>query len=242
MLGPNANATIDGNQVADAMKGAVDARYRAQHPDAAAALYKVADTYRRPLSLQDAEDYLQSANGELHAYYAKSKVGQNVAQSDPSISHVVAEATSLRSGLYDQLNNLTGEDAAELKKNYGALSNVEEAVMKRNNVAARQQPDSLQQQVNKAAGMADIAESAVNLDLGTAVRGAGRMAMSSYLKDRNSPEWLIKNAFENIGQPAAASTTAPPSSAPWRMVSAPAKAVYRMGKPVRPYAPAVAAA
>ena len=71
MLGPNANATIDGNQVADAMKGAVDARYRAQHPEAAEALDKVADTYRRPLSLQDAEDYLQSANGELHAYYAK---------------------------------------------------------------------------------------------------------------------------------------------------------------------------
>ena len=42
--------------------------------------------------------------------------------------------------LYGKLNELTGADAAQIKKTYGALSNVQNEVTGRLNVNARQSP------------------------------------------------------------------------------------------------------
>ena len=67
------------------------------------------------MGLEEAEDFLQSANNDLHTYYAKNKVGQQVAERDPSTGYVVAEAGQLRDSLYSALDNLTGPGAADLK-------------------------------------------------------------------------------------------------------------------------------
>ena len=95
---PNAPsmATIDGNQIADAMMGSIDKRTALQNPDLVERIQKVADTYRRPMGLDESEDFLQSANNDLHSYYAKNKVGRQVAERDPSTGYVVAEADQLQ--------------------------------------------------------------------------------------------------------------------------------------------------
>src|SRR5207253_8205897 len=94
----NADATIDGNQIADAMTSAIDKRFALQNPEAAAKIQQIADTYRwekppapaqldasgniikpaqpgvpRAITLPEAEEFLQSANSDLHSYYAKNK-------------------------------------------------------------------------------------------------------------------------------------------------------------------------
>ena len=64
------------------MMNSIDKRTALQNPDLAEHIASVADTYRRPLPLDEAEDFLQSANNDLHNYYAKNKVGQRVALGD----------------------------------------------------------------------------------------------------------------------------------------------------------------
>src|SRR5206468_5186323 len=114
---PNAPsiATIDGNKVADAMMSSIDARTAAQNPALVKRITGVANTYRRPMSLDEAEEFLESANNELNSYYAKNKVGQQVAARDPETGHVVREADELRNQLYAKLDELTGPGARELK-------------------------------------------------------------------------------------------------------------------------------
>ena len=117
-------STIDGNEIADAMMGSIDKRTALQNPDPVERIQKVADIYRRPIDLQEAEDFLQSANNDLHSYYAKNKVGRQVAERDPATGYVVAEANQLR----DLLIHARQFDWARrggFEGRYGALSNVE---------------------------------------------------------------------------------------------------------------------
>jgi hypothetical protein len=196
LLGPNAKATIDGNQIADAMVSSIDQRFRLQNPAAADRIEAIANTYRRDLSLQDAENFLQSANNDLNSYYAKNKVSQRVAQADPTIGYVVNEADALRNSLYGKLDELTGKSAATIKQRYGALSNMENAVSNRVNVAARQNPDSLAEQIGVAQGLANLGGSVVRGNIGDAVKGGIQMTASHLLKVRNTSDSLVENAFK----------------------------------------------
>jgi hypothetical protein len=195
LLGPNANATIRGDSIADEMVKGIDRRFAAQNPGAVERIQAIADTYRRPLSLQEAEDFLQSANNDLFSYYAKNKVGQKVAEGDPNVAYVLREANALRTALYGKLDELTGSDAASFKRVYGALSNMQQEVQKRVNIARRQNPASLQETLNLAQGFGKILKSAANTEFGDALSGAGQIIASKVLKNTNSPDSLIEKAI-----------------------------------------------
>jgi hypothetical protein len=197
-LGPAAQQglTIDGNQIADAMMQSIDNRTAVQNPGLVARVKAVADTYRKPMNLADAEDFLQSANKDLNSYYAKNKVGQQVAQNDPEISSTVAEAGALRQQLYSKLDEVSGPGAAQLKQAYGSLTNVEKELYGRQLVAARQQPESLSQQMGTIAGVGRIAKGMVTMNPGDIMEGTQNIAVSKMLKDRNSSDSMIQRAFE----------------------------------------------
>lgn len=197
LLGPNANATIDGNKIADAMVGTIDKRFATQNPQRAAAIVEKANAYRRPMTLNEAEEYLQSANNELHSYYAKNKVNQSVAMGDPDAAHVVKEGEALRGALNAKLSELTGADAAALKKRYGALSTLQSEIAPRKNVVGRQNPLSLAEQINYADGIADVVGNAISSPL-KAAGGAVKIVGSKLMKDRNTTDNLIKLAFEKM--------------------------------------------
>jgi len=200
ILGPHADATIDGTQIGQAMLDSIDKRTQIQNPGLMDRLTTKAATYQKPLSLSDAEDFLQSANNELHSYYAKNKVGQKVAAGDPELAPTLAEAGALRDALYSKLNGLTGQDAALLKKKYGDLTNIQNEVIGRKNVAARQNPDSLGAQLNTAQAVGNILESVADMKLGSAAKGVGQFAASKYLQRKNSTDGLIQSAFSRLGK------------------------------------------
>jgi hypothetical protein len=204
---PNAPsiATIDGNKVADAMMRSIDARTAAQNPALVQRITKVANTYRREMPIDEAEEFLQSANNELNSYYAKNKVGQQVAARDPETGHVVAEAGALRDALYKKLDELTGPGAADLKRRYGALSNFEDVLLKRQNVALRQQPESLAEQISKARAYAKIAVGIARMDPWAVYEGTQQSAAATWLKERQTSEAMMERAFANFGRPAAQS-------------------------------------
>jgi len=205
-LGPNAPSltNIDGNQVADAMMKAIDQRTTLQNPELVKKITKVADTYRRSMSVEEAEEFLQSANNELNSYYAKNKVGQQVAARDPETGHVVAEANTLRQALYSKLDELTGPGAADLKQRYGALSNFDDVLSKRKNVSLRQQPQSMAEQISKARAYAKIAVGVARGDPWSVYEGVQQSAAATWLKERQTSEAMMERAFANWGRPAAA--------------------------------------
>lgn len=191
---------IDGNAVADAMMKSIDKRTVLQNPGLVERIQNIADTYRRPMSLEEAEDFLQSANNDLHSYYAKNKVGQQVAARDPETGHVVAEADALRQQLYSKLDELTGPGAADLKQRYGALSNVENELLRRKNVAARQNPQSLAEQLSMARAYGKIAVGVARMSPSSLLEGTESLAASKFLKERNTTDAMITRAFAKSGQ------------------------------------------
>lgn len=200
LLGPNANATIDGNSIADEIVKGIDKRFTTQNPQKVQRIMEVAETYRRPLSLQEAEDFLQSSNNELHSYYAKNKVQQSVAASDPETAHLIRENNALRNKLNEKLEELTGADAAELKRRYGALSTLQSEIVPRKNVIARQSPVNLAEQVGYGRALGNVAKSALNMQIGDAISGAADIAATRFLKGRNDSNSLIKLAFEKLSK------------------------------------------
>jgi hypothetical protein len=200
LLGPNAGATIDGNEIADSIMSGINKRFAAQNPAKVERITQIAETYRKPLSLHDAEEFLQDANNELHTYYAKNKVGQKAAAQDPEVAYVLREARALRNALYTRLEKLTGKNAAALKQKWGALSNIQNEVLRRSNVAARQNPESLAEQLSFASGVGKILKSAANTEFGDAISGAGQMVTSRYLKNKNTTDTLIETAFTKLSK------------------------------------------
>lgn len=201
-------ATIDGNKVADAMMNSIDARTQLQNPALVEKIKGIADTYRRPMSLDEAEDFLQSANNDLHSYYAKNKVGQQVAARDPETGHVVAEANALRDALYSKIDEVTGPGAADLKRRYGALSNVQDEAMRRVNVAARQNPQSLAEQLSMARAYGKIAVGILRGSPSSLLEGTESLAASKWLKERGTTDAMITRAFAKMGAPGIVAATA----------------------------------
>jgi hypothetical protein len=208
---PNAPgmSTIDGNEIADAMMGAIDKRTALQNPDLVERIQKVADTYRRPMGLDETEDFLQSANNDLHSYYAKNKVGRQVAAKDPETGYVVAEADQLRDSLYSKLDDLTGPGAADLKQRYGALSNVENELLRRKNVSARQQPESLAEQIGMARSFGKIAVGTLRGSPTSMLEGVQSLAAAKYLKARGLTDNMITRAFQALGSQGPTATPMP---------------------------------
>lgn len=198
LLGPNSKAEIDGNIIADRMIKGVDRRFITQNPEKYRKIVETANTYRRPISLEEAEEFLQSSNNELHSYYGKNKVQQAVAMGDPEISHVIRENDALREELNKKLYELTGENAGELKRRYGALSNLQSEIVPRKNVIARQNPVSLSEQIGYGRAAGNILKSTANFQLGDAAAGAADLATTRFLKLKNDPNELIKSAFQKL--------------------------------------------
>lgn len=209
-------ATIDGNKIADAMIASIDKRTVLQNPQLVERIKAIANTYRRPMSLDEAEDFLQSANNDLHSYYAKNKVGQQVAARDPETGHVVAEANALRNALYSKIDEVTGPGAADLKRRYGALTNVQDEAMRRVNVAARQNPQSLAEQLSMARAYGKIVVGAMRGSPGSVLEGTQSLAASKWLKERNTTDAMISRAFAKLGSqtPTAPARTGPGFSTP----------------------------
>lgn len=199
------NIYIDGDAISKAMLENIDARFIKQNPKQYANIVEKAETYKgTKLTPREAEEYIQSANNELSSYYGKNPMAKRHDRKDPEVGFTVREAEALRKAQYDKLNKLTGKDALTLKKQYGALNNIEEAAINRANVAARQQPYSLSEQLNlpqaAAAGVAGGMFGGIPGALAGAGYGATQSLVTKGLKKLGSTDYLIKSAFQKYGK------------------------------------------
>lgn len=234
-LGPNKDASIDGNKVADSIEGTITKRFEQQNPKAAEAIREKADSYRRPMSLGEAEDFLQDTNNELSSHYAKNKISQRVAARDPSTAHTVAEANALRDQIYGKLDELTGPGAADIKQRYGALATLEDVLQRRVNVADRAAPESLIEQMGKVEAAKGYGKAAVKLATGRPLAAAADAygaykgyKASKAARQANDSDFLIGKAFDKTSPTPAARPYTPPEPLPVN-ISPPRPAPYRFG-------------
>lgn len=196
---------VDLSPVADSMVGSIPKKLRLENPDAAAKLEAASAAYRRMFSLDDAEQLLKETNAELEGLYNKYPPSQRKALvSDPEWARLNAQAQAMRNALDAGLDRAVqgqGAAARELRRRYGALLDVEMESHRRANVAARQQPQSLSEQLSTARAAGDIARGAWRLmrgDLTGAADIASGVAMrdtATFLKEQQTADALIRRAF-----------------------------------------------
>jgi hypothetical protein len=197
---------IDLSPVADAMEKSIPSKLKLEDPRAAAALLDRADKYRNTFTVQDAEEIMRSTNAELDSYFGKYPSAQRTAiRGNPDTAILDAQGKALRDTIYGHLDQ-AGQGAAprELMRRYGSLLNVEHEIERRINVAARQAPESLSQQLGKWQAAGEAARGAGRLlmgDLGGAADLAGAVAKrkaADWLKKQNTTDQIIKNTFANL--------------------------------------------
>ncbi len=213
-LGPNAQVTVDGNKVADAMESAITPRFAVQNPTAADNIQAIASTYRRPMTLGEVEDYLQDANNQLKNIYARDKINQRAAAQNPATGSMLNEAGALRGLVNDTLSNMTGGDIQGLKQRYGNLSTLEDVLSRRVNVADRAAPNSLIEQMGTMRSAGKIAKGVFTLSPGDVLEGATNLAAARAARKANSSDFLTQQAFDKTMPSPAAQPYSPPPAPP----------------------------
>lgn len=205
---------VDGSPVADAMMQAIPNKLRLENPNAVAQLEAAANAYRRTFTLEETETLLRETNAELNGLYQQLPGGQYRAlATNPGVMQLNAQAKTFRTSIDNTLDRWAegaGPAAQELRKRYGSLLDVEDVAYRRVNVAKRQQPDSLAEQIGAmhaagdwARGLYKIARSIPTLSPRMAAEGAADIAsgaakrqMSQFMKENQTSDALIRRAFE----------------------------------------------
>lgn len=199
-------ATIDLAPVADAMERSVPSKLKLENPERAKALLEQSGVYRRTFTLPEAEQLLKETNAELDAFYNKYPIAQRKALlADPEAARLDAQAKGIRKAIDTLLDDGTdGGGARELKRRYGALLDVENEATRRVNVANRQQPESLSEQIGAVRAAGDVAKGLwklKNLDVSGAADLAGAAAQRStakFIKEQQTTNALIKRAMAGV--------------------------------------------
>jgi hypothetical protein len=201
--------TVDLTPVADNIVKNIPRKLQVTNPARAKAIAKATTVYRKRFTLEDAETLLQDTNAELEAHYAQFPQAQRAAlRAKPEIAQLVSEAEALRTAIYDTLDAAApNASAREVQRRYGALLDIEQEAMRRANVAARQQPESLSEQIGAVRAAADMARGGWRLAHGDlsgaadiAAAHAGR-ATSKAIKESQTTDALIRRAFAGYQTP-----------------------------------------
>lgn len=169
--------------------------------------------YRTTVPLARAEAMLRDANSELDSFYAKYPRAQwSTLQTNPDTAATYAKARALRDSVYSALENYgEGTGARSLNKRYGNLIELEEELQRRKNVADRQQPQSLSEQIGKVSAIGHAVRGVGKVALGAATghaaeglsgaldlaQGAAQGTAAKWLKEQQSTNNLIKRSFAN---------------------------------------------
>jgi hypothetical protein len=220
LLGPQraANAQIRLDPVADAIESSISDKTRLENPEEALRIKSIADRYRRPFPIDTVDSLLRSTNAELNSYYGKNPAARRVASSaNPDTAMLDAQGQALRDALYNHLDAPQGGAAArQLQREYGTLSELEDAMQKRKNVALRQAPDSLSEQAAKWSSLGDVVRGGLKMltpmfsedpfkkftsGASDVLTGLAKTRMAKWLKEQQTTDSLIQRAFANHTTP-----------------------------------------
>jgi len=171
------------NAVADAVRSRITPSMSKLNKQGATAIEKFAQKYEAPLKVGEAEADLEHMNAELDTmgYWKKSPAERAAAEkADPAVASRVAATDAIRNALYNHLDAAGEAGIKDLKREYGAIANVEKEIRGQAPVAGRARPLSLKQIIALASGH-PVGIGAAFLD-----------------KIYNSPESLLNRAVSKV--------------------------------------------
>lgn len=196
-LQQNGQVAANATDVADAMEAQISPRFQRNNPAAAKAIRTQAAYYRKnPLTLSQLEDELQGANNDLENFYSKAPAARSSAARNPEIGHTVAEANALRQVLYSELEKAGANGARDLKAQYGALSELENPIYRRQGAQMQKPPADLGDRFNLASGVANLVNGVATHGLGPLVKGAAQVAANRALNSINSTDAILGRAYD----------------------------------------------
>ncbi len=242
-LGPIDEVQADVSGAGEAMRKSTSKRVRRQFPDEAKRIEERAATYDEPMSLRDIEESIIDGNEDLRPIYKQAVPGES--GTSAGMKATQAEIAFLRKRLDQKVQELTGSGVAELKREYGALRDVERATARQHAVQTRVKGAGLWEGLAALHAAGDfISGNALG-----ALRGAGTLAVGRRLQLLRNPDYLIQEAFHGK-RPFAAAPPIPivtmplgagmPPALPPRSggpVSPPGMVPIRVGPTVRPALP-----
>lgn len=221
--GPYNPARVDANPVADAQVASIPATDLFEKPNQQSFIQRgsrmttqgdpgilektksVADLYRTDMPVEQADSIVRDTNGKLRNFYNKAGGDQAAALTNPETARTFAVNNTLRSQLYDTIQNGTGVDPQPLMQKYGDAVDIGDTAGRRNTVFSRQQPNPLATQINYVnAGVNPV-----------------KWAMSKMFSHYNDSNVMVGKAFDIYGRnraglangPGMASATPPTTGA-----------------------------
>lgn len=190
--------------IRDKIQAAVTPSMKKFFPDEAAEIERFAGNFGAPTTVAEADADLQALNAKLKAYYkAPPEARAALLKTEGSVAAVESAASGLRGELYQHLANAGEEVPADLRKQYGALKQVERVFGKRATVADRQAPLDMKQVLGMMAGGAEATGAVMSGHPAAAVAGLAPVAIATAAKMRNAPESLIKQGLSAAEREAA---------------------------------------
>lgn len=195
---------VDLSPVADSMVRSISRKMMVEEPQRAASILERAAQYRKKFKLEDAEEFLKTTNAELEAYFAKNPAAQRVSvAANPETALLNSQGVALRDAIYKTLD-APGQGAAarELQRRYGALMDIEQETLRRRNVAVRQQPASLSEQIGTWAGTGRVVRGMMRLPfqpgggLADIAEGVAERGAAKWIKEQQTTDALIRKAFK----------------------------------------------
>jgi hypothetical protein len=154
--GPVASVGGGDNPVSRSIRSRVTPAMQKVNKQSATAIEKFAQKFDGPMNIGDAEQTLEHMNAELTdmGYWKKTPPERAAAEkANPAIASRVAATQALRDSLYDRLDTLGEKGIQDLKREYGAIANIEKEIRGQVNVQGRQRPISLKQIIGLTAGI-----------------------------------------------------------------------------------------
>jgi hypothetical protein len=190
--------------IRDKIQAAVTPSMKKFFPDEAAEIERFASNFGAPTTVAEADADLQTLNAKLKAYYkAPPEARAALLKTEGNLTAVESAASGLRGELYNHLTNAGEEVPAELRKQYGALKQIQRVFGKRAIVADRQAPLDMKQVLGLMAGGTEAVGAAMSGHPAAALAGAVPVAVATAAKMRNAPESLIKQGLKAAEQEAA---------------------------------------
>jgi hypothetical protein len=188
------------NPIADAIKAKVTPAMQKVNKQSVKAIEKFSEKFQGPMTVGEAEGALEHMNAELDnlGYWKKTPAERASAEkANPAIASRVAATNAIRNVLYDHLESAGEPEIKNIKREYGALANIEKEVRGQVNVAGRQRPLSLKQVIGLVSGIAHGGPG-----------GAAAALVPLLDKLYNEPTALLTRAIEKSAPPSAVKAAA----------------------------------
>ncbi len=193
------NSKVPMSSVADAMRNIPDgwsSVRKAEMPGVIDNIHAVADAYDgQTWPIGEVENRIQELNNELRSQQSQKKVNENALRSDPAYAPKYAQLDALR-GLQDSIMSDNGiTDIRDLKRQYGALKDMEKVIEHNANVADRASSVPLFEGLGKIAGLSGVAAGVVTMNPAAVASGVAAATLGHISSLRNDRNWNFRQAM-----------------------------------------------